>query len=186
MVNFSMNITEISVMEFQALIINFNAKNLFSCSFQELWVVCGLWNPHSLCLMNVFVFAEIPVVVGPLHAYRKLVRSRDRDKVVGVRKRKQTAYWAFCSVVLSLEHEMCYLSITSLFVSPAIIHLIKSFNLFTPRKNLPNFVYPRAWNSTTNIAIMNMIRHISAFKQNPFTFIFLCLLTDTNDPWGLN
>ena len=33
MVNFSMNITEISVMEFQALIINYNAKNLFSCLF---------------------------------------------------------------------------------------------------------------------------------------------------------
>ena len=63
------------------------------------------------------------------------------------------------------------------------INLFKMFfHLFTPRKNLPNFVYPRAWNSTTNIEIMNMIRHISAFMQNPFTtFILLCL--PTTNPW---
>ena len=31
---------------------------------------------------------------GPLHAYEKHVRSRDEDKIVGVRKRKQIpCYW---------------------------------------------------------------------------------------------
>ena len=43
------------------------------------------------------------VVIGSLHAYRKHVRSWDQGKVVRVRKQ------ALCSVVLSLEHEMCFL-----------------------------------------------------------------------------
>ena len=99
MVNFSMNIIEISVMAFQALILMQKPVQLFICLFWGLGVVCGLWNPHSLCQTSV----PVSVVIASLHAYRKHVRSWDQGKVVRVRKQ------ALCSVVVSLEHEMCFL-----------------------------------------------------------------------------
>ena len=62
---------------------NSNAKTCwFVCLFQGLGVVCGLWNPHSLCQTSV----PVSVVIASLHAYRKHVRSWDQGKVVGVRK----------------------------------------------------------------------------------------------------